>query len=65
MNDIETRVQQFIINQIRENLAWLVKNTDVVWYMEQKWDPVYDEPVHGLSFDNAVETIDTIWDDEA
>lgn len=54
-------IEEYLINQVRENLRWLVKNTDVSWdiVMAPKEPEVY-----GIRFQDSIHTITTIWDDE-
>lgn len=53
-------IEEYMIKQIKENLAWLVKHTDVAWgIVEDEW------AFHkGIRFWDSVEELDTIWDDE-
>lgn len=53
-------IESYLINQIRENLEWLVKNTDVAWFV------VHDnrDQTSGIRFVDATEEIVTIWEDE-
>lgn len=55
-------IEEHMVNQIRENINWLVKHTDV------EWDIVTapNEPdVSGIRFQDSVRTLTTIWEDEA
>lgn len=52
-------IEEYMINQIRENLRWLVENTDVAW------EVVYGADACGVRFRDSVSTITTIWEDEA
>lgn len=55
-------IESYMINQIRENMRWLVKHTDVAWDIVT----APNEPeVHGIRFRDSVRTLTTIWEDEA
>lgn len=53
-------IEEYLINQIRENLSWLTKNTDVDWDIIQDQRGCHD----GIRFQDAYRTIVTIWEDE-
>lgn len=55
-------IEEYMINQIRENLHWLVKHTDVAWDIVMA---PREPEVYGIRFQDSVSTISTIWEDEA